>query len=149
MLLFIYTLFIYYIIIFLPFYIIVIVGGGGGQSCIASHCAGTRTAVTFPTFREPIYPRVVKIPRHLYSAWFYLLILFTMKKKSRSSVFGFFNVEDREVDAEDNSPQGGMAAKKKKLSWLQGEFDQLTNRLMDFIVPRAVEDGGNRWNLLM
>ena len=40
--------------------------------------------------------------------------------------------------AEDNN----VAAKKKKLSWLQGEFDQLTNRLMDFIVPRAVEDGG-------
>eukprot|EP00944_MAST-04C_sp_MAST-4C-sp1_P008681 g8681.t1 len=61
-----------------------------------------------------------------------------MKKKSRGSVFGFFNVEDREMVAEDNN----VAAKKKKLSWLQGEFDQLTNRLMDFIVPRAVEDGG-------
>ena len=38
--------------------------------------------------------------------------------------------------------KGNNVAAKKKLSWLQGEFDQLTNRLMDFIVPRAVEDGG-------
>ena len=46
-----------------------ICGGGGGQSCIASHCAA-RTAAPSPTFRGSIYPRVIKIPRHLYSAWF-------------------------------------------------------------------------------
>ena len=87
------------------------------------------------------YTQSCKDTSLLYLAWFLFTDSLRYEKKSRSSVFGIFNIEDREI-IRDNSPQGGMAAKKKKLSWLQGEFDQLTNRLMDFIVPRAVEDGG-------
>ena len=74
------------------------------------------------------------------------------RSKLRTSIYGLFNFDDNpDNNNEDNnnSPndKNDASGKKKKPSWLQGEYDQLTNRLMDFIVPRAIEEGGVRWSL--
>ncbi len=70
------------------------------------------------------------------------------RSKLRTSIYGLFNFDDNpDNNNEDNnnSPndKNDASGKKKKPSWLQGEYDQLTNRLMDFIVPRAIEEGGS------
>jgi phosphatidylinositol-3,4,5-trisphosphate 3-phosphatase and dual-specificity protein phosphatase PTEN len=66
-----------------------------------------------------------------------------MKKKVRSSIYGLFNFDDNDAIGTDdsNTDKNNANGNKKKISWLQGEYDQLTNRLMDFIVPRAIEEG--------